>query len=40
MTDVKITIALDETTVARLQDTAERMGKSESEVIRNAIHLP
>ena len=37
MADVKITITLDETTVARLQDTAERLGKPESEVIRNAI---
>ena len=37
MADVKITITLDEPTAARLQDAAERLGKPESEVVRNAI---
>ena len=37
MATVKVTFTLDEATVARLQNAAERLAKSKSEVVRNAI---
>ncbi len=37
MAAVKVTFTLDETTVAKLQNAAERLAKPKSEVVRNAI---
>ena len=37
MATVKVTLTLDEATVARLQNAAERLAKPKSEVVRNAI---
>lgn len=34
---VKVTFTLDEATIERLQQTAERLGKPKSEVVREAI---
>lgn len=38
MGTVKVTFTLDEPTVARLRDAAERLAKPKSEVVREAIH--
>jgi len=38
MATVKVTFTLDETTIARLRETAERLAKPKSEVVREAIH--
>jgi hypothetical protein len=38
MATVKVTFTLDEPTVTRLQDAAERLAKPKSEVVREAIH--
>ncbi|MCC6858090.1 MAG: ribbon-helix-helix protein, CopG family [Bryobacterales bacterium] len=37
MASVKVTFTLDEATVRRLSDAAERLAKSKSEVVREAI---
>jgi metal-responsive CopG/Arc/MetJ family transcriptional regulator len=37
MASVKVTFTLDETTVSKLQNAAERLAKPKSEVVRNAI---
>ena len=38
MATVKVTFTLDQATIARLQEAAERLSKPKSEVVRNAIH--
>lgn len=38
MATVKVTFTLDEATIARLRQAAERLAKSKSEVVREAIH--
>lgn len=38
MASIKVTFTLDQTTVGRLRDTAQRLAKSKSEVVREAIH--
>ncbi|HEV8643163.1 MAG TPA: ribbon-helix-helix protein, CopG family [Methylomirabilota bacterium] len=35
---VKLTFSLDETTVAELRRAADRLGKPQSQVVREAIH--
>lgn len=37
MASVKVTFTLDETTVSKLQNAAERLAKPKSEVVRDAI---
>lgn len=37
MVNLKVTFSLDETTVARLNQTARTLGKAKSEVVREAI---
>jgi hypothetical protein len=38
MATVKVTFTLDEATIARLRQAAERLAKPKSEVVRDAIH--
>ena len=38
MATTKVTFTLDQTTVARLRDAAERLSLPKSEVVREAIH--
>ena len=38
MATLKVTFTLDQTTIARLQEAAERLAKPKSEVVREAIH--
>lgn len=38
MASVKVTFTLDQQTIARLKDAAERLGKPKAAVVREAIH--
>jgi hypothetical protein len=38
MATVKVTFTLDQPTLARLEDAAQRLAKPKSEVVRDAIH--
>ncbi len=38
MATIKATFSFDEDTVARLEQTAERLGRAKSQVVRAAIH--